>query len=185
MAGEALGDPVEHEDGRGHAASNLPAWEEEGRGDRRTAIYVFTASVSAFQGSRAHLMRTGNFDTPARARSSPSVLSRAAPSSPCIMALIRSARASAWGIDLSLTSCVIIEAAAWLIEQPRPMKRASLMMSSSTRSCRSISSPHSGLLRSEEHTSELQSRLHLVCRLLLEKKKKTHTHTSTATTAPT
>src|SRR2546422_11389462 len=29
--------------------------------------------------------------------------------------------------------------------------------------------------RSEEHTSELQSRLHLVCRLLLEKKKKQHT----------
>src|SRR5205809_3484084 len=31
--------------------------------------------------------------------------------------------------------------------------------------------PHAGR-RSEEHTSELQSRLHLVCRLLLEKKKK-------------
>src|SRR2546429_2443964 len=30
--------------------------------------------------------------------------------------------------------------------------------------------------RSEEHTSELQSRLHLVCRLLLEKKKKTTSH---------
>src|SRR2546422_7371583 len=30
------------------------------------------------------------------------------------------------------------------------------------------------LVRSEEHTSELQSRLHLVCRLLLEKKKKTN-----------
>src|SRR2546422_4885291 len=29
-----------------------------------------------------------------------------------------------------------------------------------------------GRTRSEEHTSELQSRLHLVCRLLLEKKKK-------------
>src|SRR2546429_4280773 len=28
--------------------------------------------------------------------------------------------------------------------------------------------------RSEEHTSELQSRLHLVCRLLLEKKKHAH-----------
>src|SRR5256884_4270542 len=28
------------------------------------------------------------------------------------------------------------------------------------------------MMRSEEHTSELQSRLHLVCRLLLEKKKK-------------
>src|SRR2546422_3959417 len=30
--------------------------------------------------------------------------------------------------------------------------------------------------RSEEHTSELQSRLHLVCRLLLEKKKKKNKH---------
>src|SRR2546429_2127984 len=30
--------------------------------------------------------------------------------------------------------------------------------------------------RSEEHTSELQSRLHLVCRLLLEKKKKERPH---------
>src|SRR5687768_7522723 len=32
--------------------------------------------------------------------------------------------------------------------------------------------PDAPLVRSEEHTSELQSRLHLVCRLLLEKKKK-------------
>src|SRR5687768_17650024 len=32
--------------------------------------------------------------------------------------------------------------------------------------------PAFGHARSEEHTSELQSRLHLVCRLLLEKKKK-------------
>src|SRR2546422_1435269 len=32
-----------------------------------------------------------------------------------------------------------------------------------------VTSPAAG--RSEEHTSELQSRLHLVCRLLLEKKK--------------
>src|SRR2546429_1573803 len=31
--------------------------------------------------------------------------------------------------------------------------------------------------RSEEHTSELQSRLHLVCRLLLEKKKKKQLYT--------
>src|SRR2546422_4350060 len=31
-------------------------------------------------------------------------------------------------------------------------------------------------VRSEEHTSELQSRLHLVCRLLLEKKKKQKSH---------
>src|SRR5260370_17014761 len=33
------------------------------------------------------------------------------------------------------------------------------------------------LLRSEEHTSELQSHLNLVCRLLLEKKKKSLHHT--------
>src|SRR2546421_6345435 len=32
--------------------------------------------------------------------------------------------------------------------------------------------------RSEEHTSELQSRSDLVCRLLLEKKKKTHIRTT-------
>src|SRR2546422_6727501 len=39
--------------------------------------------------------------------------------------------------------------------------------------------------RSEEHTSELQSRLHLVCRLLLEKKKKKHRYMSHYTyTAP-
>src|SRR6266481_6560756 len=31
--------------------------------------------------------------------------------------------------------------------------------------------------RSEEHTSELQSQFHLVCRLLLEKKKTKHTYT--------
>src|SRR3712207_7849063 len=42
-------------------------------------------------------------------------------------------------------------------------------------------------LRSEEHTSELQSRQYLVCRLLLEKKKKiasTHTTTSCTATPP-
>src|SRR2546422_2196926 len=35
-----------------------------------------------------------------------------------------------------------------------------------------IAAGNDGSNRSEEHTSELQSRLHLVCRLLLEKKKK-------------
>src|SRR5689334_24032597 len=34
-----------------------------------------------------------------------------------------------------------------------------------------------GQVRSEEHTSELQSQFHLVCRLLLEKKKITYTKT--------
>src|SRR2546429_4186099 len=39
-------------------------------------------------------------------------------------------------------------------------------------------------LRSEEHTSELQSRLHLVCRLLLEKKKKQAIYHKTALPTP-
>src|SRR5256885_6897063 len=37
-------------------------------------------------------------------------------------------------------------------------------------------------VRSEEHTSELQSPCNLVCRLLLEKKKKTHTTETTQNT---
>src|SRR2546429_1438713 len=44
--------------------------------------------------------------------------------------------------------------------------------------CRTLESPRPpGVTRSEEHTSELQSRLHLVCRLLLEKKKNTRSTT--------
>src|SRR2546422_7264437 len=46
-----------------------------------------------------------------------------------------------------------------------------------------------GTARSEEHTSELQSRLHLVCRLLLEKKKQSATTSTgerrTPSTTPT
>src|SRR2546429_3745761 len=57
------------------------------------------------------------------------------------------------------------------------------------RTAMSLSSGRSGtagkLKRSEEHTSELQSRLHLVCRLLLEKKKtKRHPPTGSLTTPP-
>src|SRR5699024_11947541 len=47
--------------------------------------------------------------------------------------------------------------------------RASLMLFPSNQT----GIPTSCVLRSEEHTSELQSRFDLVCRLLLEKKKKT------------
>src|SRR5690349_24254834 len=43
------------------------------------------------------------------------------------------------------------------------------------------SASRSASLRSEEHTSELQSRRDLVCRLLLEKKKKTHQHARSST----
>src|SRR5205809_6183692 len=45
--------------------------------------------------------------------------------------------------------------------------------SATSRAARAIALP--ATWRSEEHTSELQSRLHLVCRLLLEKKKKKRT----------
>src|SRR3989442_6499824 len=41
-----------------------------------------------------------------------------------------------------------------------------------TRAARALGISRATLYRSEEHTSELQSRPHLVCRLLLEKKKK-------------
>src|SRR2546426_7487455 len=49
-----------------------------------------------------------------------------------------------------------------------------------------LRTPHKGLeLRSEEHTSELQSPCNLVCRLLLEKKKKNTTNNSETSTTHT
>src|SRR5438093_5365335 len=45
---------------------------------------------------------------------------------------------------------------------------------------RSLPVPDPAALRSEEHTSELQSLTNLVCRLLLEKKKKIHQQIFTA-----
>src|SRR3989449_4499070 len=49
-------------------------------------------------------------------------------------------------------------------------------MSVTRRSNRPSPSKSNAFTRSEEHTSELQSRLHLVCRLLLEKKKNRLAH---------
>src|SRR2546429_3481465 len=49
--------------------------------------------------------------------------------------------------------------------------------------CGMACSEEANLRRSEEHTSELQSRLHLVCRLLLEKKK--HSNEPAHSTVPT
>src|SRR2546422_8557797 len=53
---------------------------------------------------------------------------------------------------------------AWVARFLDATERAALRARST------VASP-ADALRSEEHTSELQSRLHLVCRLLLEKKK--------------
>src|SRR2546422_8176173 len=63
-----------------------------------------------------------------------------------------------------------------------PTRRSSdLLWSPAAMSCmparptrRAVCSRPPAAIRSEEHTSELQSRLHLVCRLLLEKKKIPH-----------
>src|SRR3712207_7061233 len=51
---------------------------------------------------------------------------------------------------------------------PSPATRAEVATATAQRRL----SVKAGLARSEEHTSELQSRQYLVCRLLLEKKKK-------------
>src|SRR5207253_8879255 len=50
-------------------------------------------------------------------------------------------------------------------------------ISTTSRSPDATSARCACVTRSEEHTSELQSRGHLVCRLLLEKKKKTNKNT--------
>src|SRR2546429_9891142 len=66
---------------------------------------------------------------------------------------------------LSLHDALPISSSGALCRQPRlPRMRLSRSRARAFLSSRSS--------RSEEHTSELQSRLHLVCRLLLEKKKK-------------
>src|SRR5690348_17987408 len=65
-------------------------------------------------------------------------------------------------------------------EVERPLEDVEVHLEG-TRAVRRIARLAGGEVRSEEHTSELQSPVHLVCRLLLEKKKK-KTHTSTSRT---
>src|SRR3712207_8142698 len=55
---------------------------------------------------------------------------------------------------------------------PRPTRSRTRATRRTAGSVRGPSTCPSSLRRSEEHTSELQSRQYLVCRLLLEKKKK-------------
>src|SRR3712207_8920364 len=54
----------------------------------------------------------------------------------------------------------------------RPAWRTNVSMYEAWARCTSSASPAAASRRSEEHTSELQSRQYLVCRLLLEKNKK-------------
>src|SRR2546422_7441578 len=56
-----------------------------------------------------------------------------------------------------------------------PGRQPAVHLSRDRRTENRVVTDSSNQFRSEEHTSELQSRLHLVCRLLLEKKKKKQT----------
>src|SRR5258707_121284 len=86
-----------------------------------------------------------------------------------------------------------LTSSAWPTSKPRttpapaspspkcfPSRQTPLRPTFSPHACCSASISAKATRRSEEHTSELQSRQYLVCRLLLEKKKQTppvHTHT--------
>src|SRR5258708_31350963 len=79
----------------------------------------------------------------------------------------------------SVISALISRAAAalrWARERTSPATTAKPLPCSPARAA-STAALSARILRSEEHTSELQSPDHLVCRLLLEKKNKVH-HTS-------
>src|SRR5260370_4108566 len=61
---------------------------------------------------------------------------------------------------------------AWSIPALRPLPAMAAYRFRATLRLRSSPAPAAATGRSEEHTSELQSHLNIVCRLLLEKKKK-------------
>ena len=77
------------------------------------------------------------------------------------------------GYAVSLTEFLLGQDSSYNL--PRKFK---IGFSGCAKDCAAVCVNDVGLLakekRSEEHTSELQSRLHLVCRLLLEKKKKSN-----------
>src|SRR5262249_61361041 len=79
--------------------------------------------------------------------------------------------------SLAVLGCVVLGVAlAWALApggEPRPIAVQ----------CALAVGLGAGLLRSEEHTSELQSLTNLVCRLLLEKKKKQHQQSEGKVTA--
>src|SRR3712207_8276306 len=76
--------------------------------------------------------------------------------------LFRSGRRGVHGAGGDAAASHGARAVAVAAHAPRPRRRA--------RAARTLRAPVGGA-RSEEHTSELQSRQYLVCRLLLEKKK--------------
>src|SRR2546429_6687325 len=89
------------------------------------------------------------------------------PSPSCIIFFFFNDTATTEIYTLSLHDALPISRCRWTAACPRG---CTTLPSRST--CARRTYPRSCSRRSEEHTSELQSRLHLVCRLLLEKKKK-------------
>src|SRR5690625_7153630 len=85
---------------------------------------------------------------------------------PCVLVFFYTVPATPYIYTLSLHDALPISSCS-LRSRDRERSLAGRPPSSGTRPARRTA-------RSEEHTSELQSRGHLVCRLLLEKKKKTY-----------
>src|SRR5690554_7210215 len=81
------------------------------------------------------------------------------------------------GPSLVGVGTVVLNDGGWRVhvKVPDSPRRAACTLQSCCCHLRSFRPTPTSAERSEEHTSELQSRPHLVCRLLLEKKKKKNT----------
>src|SRR5256884_4876097 len=73
---------------------------------------------------------------------------------------------------LANIALIAILGGLWWRSSRRPKMQAAMAAGANETTQNSPNGLESTQMRSEEHTSELQSRLHLVCRLLLEKNKK-------------
>src|SRR2546429_2270219 len=74
------------------------------------------------------------------------------------------------GMNFEIVAIPYVQA-SWFVRHPGLPCRCVLTSSQDSCDFYTRANHASSPMRSEEHTSELQSRLHLVCRLLLEKKK--------------
>src|SRR5258708_23288448 len=88
-------------------------------------------------------------------------------------ASMRSGYASAWAIGVRMSGCP-----SWAITDPSAYSTIECTTLCGWTTTWICSGPAPNSQRSEEHTSELQSPDHLVCRLLLEKKKTTPYNTT-------
>src|SRR2546430_3305002 len=77
-------------------------------------------------------------------------------------------------LRIFLAVCIAVRSTSGAVWSPRTTSK-SFMTLAGEKKCSPTTSPGREMLRSEEHTSELQSQSNLVCRLLLEKKKNTAT----------